>query len=142
MSINYIEVIVRALILRTNKILLCRRVDRDYWFLPGGHVEWGESAQYALARELKEELDVAFKKFTFIGATENFFEGHQEVNFVFLASGGNPAETSVEKHLEFRFVSRKDFSKMNVVPQFLKKSILKWLLTKTPFWTSEGFGLS
>ena len=32
------EVISRAVILHKNKILLCKRNDKDYYFLPGGHV--------------------------------------------------------------------------------------------------------
>jgi ADP-ribose pyrophosphatase YjhB (NUDIX family) len=49
---------VTALIARDNSILLCKRAEnpfKDYWGLPGGYVEWDESAEDALAREVKEE---------------------------------------------------------------------------------------
>ncbi|NYE36900.1 8-oxo-dGTP pyrophosphatase MutT (NUDIX family) [Nocardioides cavernae] len=58
-----IEVVVGAL-LREGRVLLGhRRPDKhafpDTWDLPGGVVEPGESLRAALARELREELDVS-----------------------------------------------------------------------------------
>lgn len=37
------------------KLLWCRHEDRDTWEVPGGHIEPGESAIEAAARELQEE---------------------------------------------------------------------------------------
>ena len=55
--------VVGALLVRDGRMLLCHRApDRDWypdvWDVPGGHVENGESANDALARELEEELGV------------------------------------------------------------------------------------
>ena len=52
-----------ALLVRDGRVLLChrsagRRWYPDVWDLPGGHVEAGETAVEALARELKEELGI------------------------------------------------------------------------------------
>ena len=41
------------------KVLLTRRgypPYKNYWCLPGGHIDWGESARLAVAREVKEEI--------------------------------------------------------------------------------------
>lgn len=132
------EVIARAVILHKNKILLCKQKEKDYYFLPGGHVEWGEGAQYALARELVEELNTPFKNFLFIGATENFFSGRQEINLLFAVSGGKPSEKSVEDHLEFCFVSKDEFSRMDVMPKSMKVAVTKWFKNKKSFLVSEG----
>lgn len=51
----HIEVIARALIVVRGQILVCRNLKRGNCFLPGGHVEFGEPARTALARELMEE---------------------------------------------------------------------------------------
>jgi 8-oxo-dGTP diphosphatase len=58
---------VGALIRWYDRILLCRqeKPGREYWLLPGGGVEGGETLDAALRRELGEELglwhDVSFE---------------------------------------------------------------------------------
>jgi ADP-ribose pyrophosphatase YjhB (NUDIX family) len=47
--------LVRALIISGDYILLAREIGTDNTFLPGGHVEQGESAEKALTCELEEE---------------------------------------------------------------------------------------
>jgi 8-oxo-dGTP pyrophosphatase MutT (NUDIX family) len=54
----HIEVLARALVMRGDQVLLCGPQDGDYWYLPGGHVEFDEPAPQALAREFQEELGV------------------------------------------------------------------------------------
>jgi 8-oxo-dGTP diphosphatase len=59
--------IVAALLVRGNRVLLGRRAPGREWFpdvwdLPGGHVEAGEDAIDALAREIEEELGVAIAR--------------------------------------------------------------------------------
>lgn len=46
------------------RVLLCHRTDRDFWNLPGGGVEHGETPWQAVVREAKEEvgLDVVVNK--------------------------------------------------------------------------------
>ena len=67
------EIIVRAVILKRGEILLCRSKGGRHYFLPGGLVEFNEPAKKALARELKEELNISIKEMFFIGAIENIF---------------------------------------------------------------------
>lgn len=51
---------VAAIIVRKDKILLAKheREGVGYWVLPGGGVDYGETAEEALVRELKEEADL------------------------------------------------------------------------------------
>ena len=54
------RVAVRALILLDNKILAVKEVDGDdWWAIPGGGVDYGESLKDCLLREIKEEIGVA-----------------------------------------------------------------------------------
>lgn len=57
---------VDAIIERDDKILLIKRENEPFkgqWALPGGFVEYGESAEDAIIREVKEEanLDMSIK---------------------------------------------------------------------------------
>ena len=82
-----IELIARALYARDGKLLVCRSVKGGYSYLPGGHIEFGESAAAAIERELQEECGVAFAASICALVSENSFstreEKHHEVNFVF-----------------------------------------------------------
>ncbi|MFB5738796.1 NUDIX domain-containing protein, partial [Leptospira wolffii] len=55
---------------RKGEILLLQQKKKEsyYWLLPGGGIEFGENAEDALKRELKEELslDVTSSSFLFL----------------------------------------------------------------------------
>ena len=40
------------------RVLLCHRMDMDFWNLPGGGVEHGETPWQAVIREVKEEVGI------------------------------------------------------------------------------------
>ena len=51
----------QALVMRDGRILMARHIEhgREYYVLPGGAIEPGETPEEALKRELLEELDLA-----------------------------------------------------------------------------------
>jgi 8-oxo-dGTP pyrophosphatase MutT (NUDIX family) len=54
------RVAVRALIVSDNKMLAVKEVDGgDWWAIPGGGVDYGESLKACLLREINEEIGVA-----------------------------------------------------------------------------------
>jgi len=92
-----IEMLVRAIIQEKGKILVCRKGGKMYYFFPGGHVEFKESAKKALARELKEELGINIKKASFIGASEHCFAEDETKHLAVKDTGaGIPKEEQKE----------------------------------------------
>lgn len=139
---NQTEFIVRALIVKSRKILVCQTKGRDYFFLPGGHVEFMETMQKALRRELYEEMGAIVMASQFIGVIENqFVQGEapkHEVSFVFHVDIDLEAIQSQEDHLTFYWFSMREFLERNIVPPAMKDAIIKWTADKEPFFIEEG----
>lgn len=101
--------ITRAVLLRENNILLAHQKGANNTFLPGGHVEIGESAVSALKREIYEELHLEAEVLGYLGAVEAGWKDgeveHYEINHLFKAKIKNievcNSLLSYEDHLEF-----------------------------------------
>lgn len=65
---------VAGVCLRGRDLLLEHAPSEDFWALPGGRVELGETSVEALVRELDEELGVAAVPGRLLWVNENFFE--------------------------------------------------------------------
>jgi 8-oxo-dGTP diphosphatase len=55
------RVAIRALVVQAGKILLVKELSDEWWALPGGGVDHGETVQSTLGREIEEELGVPTK---------------------------------------------------------------------------------
>ena len=135
------EVCVRAVIRKGRRILVSKNIKKGYYFLPGGHLEFGEKIKGALLREMREELNIKVKEIKFIGLVDNIYEeegeGHHEINLVFEIKPDKVTEESQEDHIDFVFLDKNRFSKEKVLPKALQKAILKWLKDKKFFWASQ-----
>jgi len=135
------EVCVRTVIQKREKILVCWNKEKGYYFFPGGHLNFGESIARALSREIKEELGIEIKEFSFIGIVDNIYEEggkkHHEINLIFRVIPKKIISESKENHISFFLFDKKRFSKEKVLPIALKKAILKWLKDKKIFWASQ-----
>jgi len=136
------ELCVRAIIQDDDKILVCKRKDKGYYFFPGGHIEFGETAEQALIRELNEELSILIKKVSFIGVGENIFnqdgQKHHEINLVFEVLADKVKDKSKEDHIDFFFFEKEKFAKEKVLPISLKEAIIKWRKDNKVFWKNNN----
>lgn len=112
-------------------MLLCRSKGAKHFFLPGGHVEFGEKAVHALRREMQEELGASVRKITFLDAIENIFSDgeitHHELNLVFRATLAKTNVVSLEDHLEFFWGDIKILSSYCILPNTIKAKLLVWV---------------
>lgn len=78
------EVIARGILLKDAAVLLCQNRAKGYFYLPGGHVDPGETAAEALAREFDEETGLTVHTGPCRAIFEVLFgKGGQEMNLVF-----------------------------------------------------------
>jgi len=82
------KIIVGAIIYDdNNKIFLAKSYKwKDKWVVPGGHLEWGESLENCVKREIKEETNLDVSNIELVGIQENIFpeEFHKKKHFIFL----------------------------------------------------------
>lgn len=135
------EVCPRALVISRGKILFVKHKKSNWFFLPGGHVEFGESVERALAREMREELGVNVKSSKFIGAIDNVYSEknilHDELNLVFAVTTGRKQVESQEDHLQFVWLGKNEIARAKILPPVMKKQLAKWLKDKRTFWASQ-----
>lgn len=136
---KHIEFLARGVFVDKGKILLCHTKGATNTYLPGGHVEFGESAGMALCREIKEELGCRSSVRRFLGVVEHTFkqkgERHCEVNLVFeLQVEGlrYPAKpVSMEDYIEFEWASLKRLRASSLEPAALCRLVPVWLASKS-----------
>ena len=135
-----IHVLSRAVIIDQEHILLCKTLDLpvNFYFLPGGHIEHGESAQAALLRELLEEAGAKAQITRFLGCLEySFTPGHNsichnhEYNFVFAAKSENlklgHIIPQLEEHIQLLWLPLSKINEIDLRAEPFKKLIPQWL---------------
>ncbi|MCK5850731.1 MAG: NUDIX domain-containing protein [Kiritimatiellae bacterium] len=134
MKSEVIEVIVRGVCIKDDMLLVCHTKGAANTYLPGGHIDFDESATQALRREIREELGLDCNIGEFLGAVEHRFiqkgDRHCEINLVFaLILPGVKADeepVSCENHIDFMWVKMDALSESALEPCALKAIIGDW----------------
>ena len=105
-----IRIRVAVVIPRGNEILLVRHVkgDRQYWLVPGGGLNWGETIEECARREIKEETnyDIKLLKLLFISESVSAEYDRHLINLTFLGQILNP-EAEARPILDDRVIKAK-----------------------------------
>lgn len=120
-----IETIARGVCVRDGKLLLCRAKGGSTTYLPGGHIEFGETGRQALVREIREELGVEARAGAFLGAVENSFiqhgKPHAEINLVYAVEISEGELRSQEDWIEFEWCDLGRLDSANLLPSNFRR---------------------
>ncbi|PIS42040.1 MAG: hypothetical protein COT24_05610 [Candidatus Kerfeldbacteria bacterium CG08_land_8_20_14_0_20_40_16] len=130
-----IEVILRAIIVLDNKILLCASNDQPpIYYLPGGHLEFGETLEECLKREVKEETAAEVKSMKFLRLFENHFhwrgEDHHEINLLYdiaLKSKDPNKIKCLENHISIIWLDLEKVKAFKLLPQDIHQYLVEYL---------------
>ena len=130
MAEKHIETIARGVCVRNGKVLLCYPRDRSYSYLPGGHIEFGETGRAALVREMKEETGLDATAGDLLGVVESSFvqkgEKHCEINLIYAmevkvkGEGEQRNVSSCEDWICFDWVDCDKIDSVNLLPPEMK----------------------
>jgi 8-oxo-dGTP diphosphatase len=137
-----LHMLARGVILLNNHVLVAKAVNATTTFLPGGHVEVGESMPATLEREPLEELGLAVKVERYLGAIEHSYGSPEEygINHVFAATCELKEIVplvSKEAHLEFLWLSLDNLEVYTLLPFSVVQLVRGYAEGKTEsFWAS------
>ncbi|WEG14837.1 NUDIX domain-containing protein [Pullulanibacillus sp. KACC 23026] len=144
---EYFHHVARGIIIKDKRVLLSRAEGYpNLLFLPGGHIEFGESAKDALKRELMEELGIDCYIGSFLGLIENKWESdgglNCEINQLFavesddLQTGLNPI--SNEAHLTFFWMEVEDLEIKNLQPYPIDRFLQQYTKGNKEVWWASS----
>lgn len=129
---------VRALIIENNKLLAMHDEVSPYYYLPGGKVELNETAEEAVLREVKEELEINAEIIRPVFLAQNFYtddldgKRYHEVVLYYLLDVSNTALLSKGekfviyegKHtLTFEWLNINGLQDKYIYPLFIKTEV-------------------
>lgn len=125
------KIIVHAIIKHKNKYLVTKRsknenVYKEYWDIPGGLANQGETPREALIREVKEEVNLKIKPVKIIHEDSNL-DKEKDMIFIRLVyltnveDDFNNIKLDPSEHTEYKLITNiKELKEERIVP-FLKE---------------------
>lgn len=122
-----VKTTVGCVIEKDGKILLAKRNHepfKDYWCIPGGHIEFGEDPENAVIREVKEEVGLDIKP-RFLGYVNEYYgdlDWHA-VALMFYSKAEGEIQQNKEEIKEIKWFDKEEILKMDLA--FEHKKVIK-----------------
>lgn len=108
--------VVAAVIVKENKVFCAKRADKGEialkWEFPGGKIEFGESNEEALLREVKEELDSEIQINDYLMTVQHQYIGFHLTMHAYLCelSSGN---LDLSEHVDSSWASKDELDMLD-----------------------------
>ena len=124
-------VALKGAIFNKNKFLIIKRSNKTrgehgFWEFPGGRMEFGETPEETLSRELLEEVGLKVEIIKPLD-TWSFFrdENTQIVGITYLCEAVSSEVILSEEHVDFAWVTFEDIRNYNIKPHIIEQ-IERW----------------
>jgi 8-oxo-dGTP pyrophosphatase MutT (NUDIX family) len=122
------RVAVRVLIVQNDEVLLVRESSDDWWALPGGGIDHGESVESTLIREVEEELGVPVKEVSSDFQIVHFNIGNvvntvPRMNLFFKASVPEDSLKKTDHVAEWHWFTKEEFLKADLHSSYDKTEL-------------------
>jgi len=122
------RVAIRVLIVQGDKVLLVKEAGDDWWALPGGGVDHGETVESTLVREVEEELGVPAKEVSSDFQIVHYNIGNvvnavPRMNLFFKATVPEPMLKKTDHVSEWRWLTKDEFIRQDLHPSYDKAEL-------------------
>lgn len=129
------RVAIRVLIIQGNKVLLVKEADDNWWALPGGGVDHGETIESTLVREVEEELgvpaDKVFSNFEIVHYNiGNVVNAVPRMNLFFKASVPEASLKKTDHVAEWRWFTKDEFMLQDLHSSYDKDKLISVIFGK------------
>jgi len=124
---NRISFAVKGLIFNKRKFLIVKRnnCNPDIWELPGGHLEYGESAEETIVREMKEETGLDVKPFKLLDTWDSYLPGRQITGIIYQCKADMYEIKLSNEHCDYKWIEFED-DDLDILHSVFKDKMSEW----------------
>lgn len=129
------RVAIRVLIIQNNKVLLIKESSDDWWALPGGGIDHGETIESTLVREVEEELGVPAKAISsdfqiVYYDVGNVVNSIPRMNLYFKISVPEELLAKTTHIAEWKWFTKDEFLRQEMHPSYDKTKLVKVIFSE------------
>jgi 8-oxo-dGTP diphosphatase len=127
METQKIEFATKAFILNDGKYLALHKTEAKHnlYELPGGRMEFGETAEETLIRELKEETNFVVEPIRLLDTWNFILRNHQITGVIYLCKIKEGDLKLSDEHDKYQWLEFNDVS-INLMHDVFKERMVKW----------------